>query len=137
MLTPTLTHVTINTGDSRQSPQSEVDPHVIAMLQAMLRSRRFELMPGYRCCITTDETDLLEARVSSETHQVLIWIAVAKHKSMKTDATWTAIGGRADAPAVPWCAAKLEPNLHTHPPEIIIMLGDFERCLAWAWLLSS
>ena len=36
-------------------------------------------------------------------------------------------------PRAPWCGIVLEPALSRHP-KAAKWLGDFERCLAWAWL---
>lgn len=38
-----------------------------------------------------------------------------------------------DAPSVPWCAAELYDTAALWP-EAMSWLGDFERCLAWAWI---
>ena len=43
---------------------------------------------------------------------------------------------RPPAPAVPWLAVKLYPTA-TLWPEAMSWLGDFERCIAWAWLLGD
>jgi hypothetical protein len=36
-------------------------------------------------------------------------------------------------PSAPWCAARIEGGL-AHYPGAAAWLGDFERCLAWAWI---
>lgn len=36
-------------------------------------------------------------------------------------------------PPTPWCAARLELSL-VFAPEVVHWLGDYERCLAWAFL---
>lgn len=38
-----------------------------------------------------------------------------------------------ECPGEPWCAVRLEPGIALYP-ETAHWLGDFERCLAWAWL---
>ena len=37
------------------------------------------------------------------------------------------------SPEPPWVAAALEPSA-THYRDAMAWLGDFERCLGWAWL---
>lgn len=36
-------------------------------------------------------------------------------------------------PRAPWCAAAMEMAIIDHP-DAMQWMGDFERCLAWAWL---
>jgi hypothetical protein len=38
-----------------------------------------------------------------------------------------------DPPRAPWVAARLYPTLALDP-DAAVWLGDFERCLAWAWI---
>lgn len=40
---------------------------------------------------------------------------------------------RPSAPPVPWCVAKLQPTALLWS-EAVSWLGDFERCIAWAWV---
>jgi hypothetical protein len=40
---------------------------------------------------------------------------------------------RDEVPPEPWCAARIEVGSLAFPDEML-WLGDFERCLAWAWL---
>lgn len=43
---------------------------------------------------------------------------------------------RPAAPAVPWCAVKIYDTAALWP-EAMSWLGDFERCLAWAWVQTA
>src|SRR5690606_41540555 len=40
-------------------------------------------------------------------------------------------------PPEPWCAALLDSAAARQPAEGLMALGDFERCLAWAWLSEN
>lgn len=48
----------------------------------------------------------------------------------------TLTGGAAqsmDQPDAPWCAVVLHPSLSAYRGDVEWM-GDFERCIAWAWI---
>lgn len=57
-------------------------------------------------------------------------------KSRGAERLWDALRApaRTERPAAPWCAAKLWPGLALCP-DAAHWLGDFERVLAWTWLL--
>jgi hypothetical protein len=40
-------------------------------------------------------------------------------------------------PPEPWCAALLDSAAARQSAEGLMAIGDFERCLAWAWLTSE
>jgi hypothetical protein len=40
----------------------------------------------------------------------------------------------ATPPAPPWCAVRLEPAAAMMGRRVMMILGDYERYLAWAWL---
>lgn len=39
-------------------------------------------------------------------------------------------------PAEPWCAVALHPSIAGYP-DAAHWLGDFERCIAWAWITRN
>lgn len=41
-----------------------------------------------------------------------------------------------EKPAEPWCAVALHPGLSAYP-DASDWLGDFERCIAWAWITRN
>ena len=55
--------------------------------------------------------------------------AMAAHLGLPTQAS------RVQPPA-PWCAALLLPGI-ADDPQAAEWLGDFERCLAWSWVLAT
>jgi hypothetical protein len=64
----------------------------------------------------------------------LVRIGVAD-KSRCAQPLWERLGGAPDArPAEPWCAASIDPRGASADRAAYRWLGDFERCLAWAWL---
>ena len=42
-----------------------------------------------------------------------------------------------EPPDLPWLAVYVLPYTLTLPPETVTMLGDLERCLAWALIESE
>lgn len=52
---------------------------------------------------------------------------------------WKILGGTGNQPSLPWCGVKIEPTLvlaHLHTADGVSWMGDFERCVAWAWIDS-
>ncbi|QNM94879.1 hypothetical protein [Chitinimonas koreensis] len=43
---------------------------------------------------------------------------------------------KSQRPPAPWCAVALYPVLQQHP-EAARWMGDFERCVAWAWITRN
>jgi hypothetical protein len=43
----------------------------------------------------------------------------------------------AEPPDIPWLAVHLLPTIATLPPGTLPVLGDLERCLAWALIKSE
>jgi len=140
-----LNHITLSTGHNRRSPRTEVSDDVIAWLRPWL-----DKLLANGALLPLPETSLAAYSASAHIEQgglvmtvftgadALVSFAVAA-RSRQSDPLWsymTAQYGGAPgllAPAVPWLAVALRPGLtaHTAASE---WLGDFERCVAWAWL---
>lgn len=156
-----MIHYTLNTGHTRVSPRSEVSDDVIAMLQPMfagLPELGEHLIPNTDLWVSptvgSPRRGLMLAPIYRKTggiHHNVAWVGVCD-KPSDTDA-WDCIErlylGLTDegqlaaadlAPprkpaSTPWCAVILD----THSAKNIEQmdwLGDFERCLAWAYLDS-
>jgi len=150
-----IAHVTLTTGHVRRSPRSEVDPGILEwcrghLLLAIEGERA--AIPGtpVQCWLTAAaEARCLTASVWARTagdDARLITIGVALHSRCGAR-LWEALHAHAalplatDAgqqPGPPWVAARLEPGLlgidDGQVQPIMSMMGDYERCLAWAWL---
>lgn len=144
-------HLTLNTGDTRQSWRHEIDPSVMpriaAILEAALAADELDdgqasgvplPIPGYRLSASGDGRCLL-ASVSAEDDTGLATFGVAAHARCGAG-LWrvlteipTAIDPMPDRPQAPWCAVKLMPGLAIYP-SAAQWLGDFERMIAWAFL---
>lgn len=139
-----LHHLTLDTGDLRWSPRSEVADDVIALMAAHIANARrrgpapIPGQPGYTARARARGAVLgLTARGPSD--QPLIGVVVAPGRQQALAATWAlpaALAARVPPlapPDAPVCLAWLLPGLAT-APEAAHWLGDYERCVAWAWL---
>lgn len=140
MDTDWLHHITTSTGHTRRSPRSEVSDDVVRMLREMLdraiRGERVDLPIEGTCMSAAAEGDALLV-TAWRGRAPLVTVGVARSD---TDALrlWGLLRRDGDAapdrpPPAPWCAAVLEPGLLLHPGDAA-WLGDYERCLAWAWV---
>jgi hypothetical protein len=129
---PTLAHYTIETGDLRDSPRDEVTID-LAILAPLLRSGDHALPgpPGYRVRVTTDQ-GVLAATVSRGPAPLVTVFVCATLEALAL-----AIKVTGTIPAKPLAApaalVQTHPTLHLDK-DAIGWLGDFERCLAWAWV---
>lgn len=145
MINPYLWHITLESGDTRRSPRSEVSQQVLATMAPHLRralaaGRAGDPIPTTDSRLTaTASGPNLVATVLSYDGVPLVTFGVAS-RSRGAGALWGALHegrltttDRAELPAAPWCAARLEagPEYLTDVSEWI---GDYERIIAWAWI---
>lgn len=145
-----IDHITLTTGHSRRSPRAEVADDVVAvcadLIVRMLATPNATVpLPhpaGYsvggiaagKCLVATVWAD-------GPPSEVVATIGVAG--GSKCGATlWRALHKWGETPVVtdaarmppkPWVAAALDAAIVRHM-DAAEWLGDFERCLAWAWL---
>ncbi|HWR36392.1 MAG TPA: hypothetical protein VN622_11035 [Clostridia bacterium] len=139
-------HVTLTTGHGRRSPRSEVSDQVVAELENVIdwalhaRESVIPGRPGYTINIT-DEGRCMIATIYTPDGMPLVTIGVAAH-SLRGAAVWRMLHETGsmeyatspnEVPGEPWCAVRLDVGLPFYP-EAAAWLGDFERCLAWAWM---
>jgi hypothetical protein len=139
-------HVTLNSGHDRLSYRHEVADDIMPIMQdllaRMLAGGRVPLpvMDGYSLSGAA-EGRCLTATVWSDGEVPLVTIGVAGEPECGAE-LWRGLHESTDQPLttdpaaqspVPWCAARLEAPAILHPGALT-WLGDFERCLAWAWL---
>jgi hypothetical protein len=156
-----LQHVTLTTGHVRDSAPEEVSEEALAATAALLA----EALEGYEPVIphvaprgvTLQVTDCAPCLVATVLGpydpergpgRPLVTFAVAAAAGATASALWLhlhveqeAAGAplatdAEDPPPAPWCAVRVEPGLLEHPAAAE-WLGDFERCLAWAWVVRS
>jgi len=147
-------HVTLTTGHRRLSHREEISAAALAacseILDAIARpgvdspSVAVPGQPGYRvagsvsgrCCVLTVHHD--------DTREPVCTIGIAAHSRCGAGLwrelhRWGSLPVATDperCPPEPWVAAALAAGIAAHP-EAARWLGDFERCLAWAWVART
>ena len=139
-------HVTLQTGHSRQSWRNEIDPEALRatadLLARALQHGPVELPvkpAGYTMRATAEGRCML-ATVLHDEDAPIVTLGVAT-TSRCGAGLWRALvttgdqslGNIAQPPGAPWCAVRLEVGLQLMS-DAVGWLGDFERCVAWAWL---
>jgi hypothetical protein len=143
-----LWHVTLNTGHGRRSYADEVAPDIRAALRPILDDALaagdaraiVPYLSGISLQANTAAGHLIATVWDDDGDWPLVTLAVAR-KSLGAPRLWAMMHegyqdlatNRADVPHAPWCAVRLEPSLPLRL-DATSWLGDFERCLAWAWL---
>lgn len=152
-----IIHYTLNTGDSRQSPRSEVADDVIDRMRPLLAPGVHSLAAlsatfagyqvrvprtpaGYVATVMYGGTVPLVTMAVADTPEAeqTVWPEIERMYLMITDRAmagadfeaprmprslpWLAVVILSAAAGIDWLAAGID------------WLGDFERCLAWAWL---
>lgn len=129
-------HETIQTQHTRRSFRSEVAPDVLAAVTDWLARDAFDLPGGYRCVVVYRSEKCLQAEVYTGSGVRLVVLGVAAHARCGAP-LWARLEGAPEAkPAEPWCGVWLDPAGVAADPDAYQWLGDFERCLAWAFLES-
>lgn len=143
-----LIHATLDTADMRRSPRSEVGASIIAGLQLVIDDALgahtpIPGLPGLSLHMTAEGQTML-ATVSSERGPIITYgVAVNARgggglwRLMHRDrlAAMPPLATDPDhPPSAPWCAARIEVGAALAMPDTMMALGDFGRCLAWAWI---
>jgi hypothetical protein len=132
----TLCHYTIDTGHGRDSPRSEVSPDALAVCRALLRlgTHRLPIPGGYSVRVERNGP-WLAATVLGARGAPLVSLHVVRDP-VGLRAVLDASGCRPVAPiTLPAALVETLPGLALDA-SATEWLGDFERCLAWAWLDS-
>lgn len=149
-----LRHVTLTTGHARDSYRSEVSDEAVAVCRELIaRFTGGEAasavpmpgLPGYS----------ISGRASAKCLVATVWadgppsvpvvsIGVATHSRCGSRLwhdlhRWGRVPVVTDPerpPAEPWVAAALDEGAAYAGREIMMLLGDFERCLGWAFIVD-
>jgi hypothetical protein len=138
-----LYHLTLNSGHTRKSYRAEISDDALRVCAELIS--QIEAEPGMRVempgPLGYEITGLISGQcMSAQVFAVgqelpLVSIAIAARERCGA-ALWQQLGGEeGKQPDAPWLAAKLEIGLATLDPAMH-WLGDFERCLGWAFLES-
>lgn len=139
-----LNHITINTGNNRETPKSEVPQHIIDTLLPWVE----EMLNGNIKAIFEDK---YVCRISNILHNSICEFIISKIDDMfKTtdiirfvvcddnkykELAWEMIEGKGNPIDVPFCAVELiQKNINASDFLQLPLLANFESTIAWAWL---
>jgi hypothetical protein len=152
-----ITHVTLQTGHARRSPREEVSDATLALLSPWLDQLLAAGTPlplpvpalsHFAASATVDNGALLLTLFAplgphqtgkpakAELPMVTLGIAQRSRHGAQLWPLLAQLPGIAtglERPAEPWCAVVLHPTLAAYHGDAAWM-GDFERCVAWAWI---
>jgi hypothetical protein len=134
MAPATLSHYTLDTGHLRASPRSEVGPGIVEALAPLLVPGEHDV-PGFGSCRVRVSIDdgTLRADIGGQAGPlVTLWTVTdaAGLERARAEAGHPAVLDL----ALPACLVRLRATLGDDP-STWGWLGDFERCLAWAWIV--
>jgi hypothetical protein len=147
-----IRHITLTTGHSRDSHREEVSEEALAVCRDLLARVAAGVIaesipiPGlptyYLQARSTGRCATLTVYAQGE-HEPLLTIGIATHSRCGA-ILWRALHQFGSAPVVtdptrcppePWVAVAIEqPATDPHHQEMLPVLADLERCLAWAFL---
>jgi len=161
MASPYLHHVTLSTGHTRRSPRSEVADSILAVLVPWLNSL---VETGSRIALPAPGLEHFSATGTVESGSLLftIWAPNGPHvagkayegdkiplvtfgvaqRSRQGTELWSMMSAQFGVhpdlrkPAEPWCATAIHSGIAANP-KAVLWLGDFERCVAWAWITRN
>lgn len=157
-VSPTLVHVTLNTGDVFDHVQSRVLPETVKELRPWLDTL---LLPGADSNpppqpVPHFDPYSVEA-IAPDQHSALfhlkhgndmvISFGVAVQDGAESRALWenlhdlaqpgeTILTDRTVAPPAPWCGVLCRPGFFAHP-DVVTWAADFERCLGLTMVLRD
>lgn len=145
---PYINHLTLASGHIRRSERAEVDDETLKILapwlsDAINSGERHPLpvaeLAHYEAAAFVEDGGLLVTVFAGENPLVTFGVAQrSRHGGnlwAKMLANFPAKPGT-QKPAEPWCAVALHPALIAHP-DAMGWMGDFERCVAWAWITRN
>ena len=149
---PSLTHWTDSPsgGDMREFPIGEVPGAVLDLLRPLVAGARagteFSVpgFDGWRCSLVESAGgSALFGHIGRTDGPPLAYVAVGRNDDPESAEAWAwcsrrGLGDALDSrrpPSAPWLVSTL--SFHAvGEMEAIRWLGDFERCVAWAWIES-
>jgi hypothetical protein len=133
---PSLAHLTMNTGNLVHSPRDQVLPSTIEWLAPLVAAGK-----GEPAGIPFEVTQRGEGTALFVIGRPAAVACGVCWREDRAPAAWDAmlavldIQGAPMAPAerppVPWLAVAFMPGMGALLPETLVRLGDMERCLAW------
>ena len=121
-----LIHITLNSGDERISPRSEGRDDIIEMLMPVVAAGGGEIAGLY---ITMEGANVFTLGWQADTPAVRCYLAKPPNLTL-----WKQAEGQGSEPTGAWLAVRLLPGALECTTDQVMMLGDAERCIAWAIL---
>lgn len=149
MTDPYIHHITLTTGHARHSPRAEVHDDALAIIapwlaEAIAANRPVPLpalgLEQYTA-IAIVEVGLVVTVYAPGGVLPLVTFGVAQ-RSRQGGPLWDTLTEHFPAaaglgkPDEPWCAVAVHPGIIACPGAQE-WLGDFERCVAWAWITRN
>jgi hypothetical protein len=119
-----LIHITLNSGDLRISPRSEVPGVVVEILKPVVAAGDGKIAGLY---VTMEAADVFTLGWQPDAPAVRCYLAKEPNAAL-----WKQTEGEGSEPTGPWLAVRLLPGALHYTTDQIMMLGDAERCVAWA-----
>ena len=120
----TLIHITLNSGDERISPRSEVSDETVEILKPVVAAGGGEIADLY---ILMEAADVFTLGWQADIPAVRCYLAREPNPAL-----WKQAEGQGSEPTGTWLAVRLLPGALLCTTEQVMMLGDAERCVAWA-----
>jgi hypothetical protein len=142
-----LEHVTLNTGHTRRSPRSEAADEVVrglaVGLDRAIATKAREPIPGF-ALFSYSVTALGGAAMVTLWREAAPVVTFGVAADAKDSAKlWRLLhqGGAGKhatnperPPAAPWLGVRMEAGAASTPPDDLLWLANFERCLAWTFI---
>ena len=139
-----LEHVTLNTGHTRRSPRSEAADEVVrglaVGLDRAIATKAREPIPGFALFSTALGGAAMVTLWREAAPVVTFGVAADAKDSAKL---WRLLhqGGAGKhatnperPPAAPWLGVRMEAGAASTPPDDLLWLANFGRCLAWTFI---
>jgi hypothetical protein len=117
-------HITLNSGDARISPRSEVRDDVIEMLKPIVDAGGGEISALH---VVFESASVFTLGWQPDAPAVRCYLAKEPNPAL-----WKQTEGERSEPTGSWLAVRLLPGALHCTTDQIMMLGDAERCVAWA-----
>ena len=119
-----LIHITLNSGDERISRRGEGHDDIIAMLKPLVAGGGGEIAGLH---ILMEAANVFTLGWHADTTAVRCYLAKEPNPMLSKQTE-----GEGSEPTGPWLAVRLLPGALQCTTEQVMMLGDAERCIAWA-----
>jgi hypothetical protein len=139
-----LNHITLSTGDLARTPHSAVGSGTMEFMCSWLDKAIASNSPvslgvpslsGFTALVTAEENDLLVTLYGGELVPIVTFGCAPRSSST----LWSLLlnqGGilkSMSEPEAPWCGVVLHSGTSIYTDHVH-WLGDWERCVAWAWI---